>query len=101
MQKEDVEALKKLIMREEHDDAASEGQLGAVIGEVYSPPRVTEEATKFELNAGMACDITVGWDFRRQEDRERAKKYALEKKPKLVKVPRREVYANRKHRQID
>lgn len=33
------------------------------VAEMYSPPRVTEEARKFGLNAGEAMDLVTGWDF--------------------------------------
>ena len=31
--------------------------------EVFSPPRVGQEATKFGIKAGDAMDLTTGWDF--------------------------------------
>ena len=54
------------------------------VAEFYSPPRITEEAKKWGLTPGMAFDLTIGWDFRRKEDRQKAMDYVKEKKPKLV-----------------
>ena len=52
------------------------------VAEVYSPIRVTAYAAKFGLKAGEAMDLTAGWDFRKQQDRDRARKYQKEHKPK-------------------
>ena len=41
------------------------------ISEIYSPQRVTSEARRYGLRPGEAMDITTGWDFRKQEDREK------------------------------
>ena len=38
------------------------------VAEVYSPPRVIEEAKKHKLRNGEAFDLTTGWDFRRKND---------------------------------
>ena len=54
------------------------------IVEVYSPPRVTEQASKYRLRAGEAMDLTTGWDFRRAGDRRKAERYIDEHKPKLL-----------------
>ena len=54
------------------------------VAELYSPPRVTEEAKKFGLSAGAAFDLTTGWDFRLERDRNLAKEYVRTHKPKLV-----------------
>ena len=54
------------------------------IAEVYSPPRVTEEAKKWGLHAGEAMDITTGWDFRDAVQRQRAWDYVGKHKPKLL-----------------
>ena len=54
------------------------------VAEVYLPPVVTKEAHKFGLERGEAMDITTGWDFRRLEDRDRAKKYLEQHKPRLL-----------------
>ena len=54
------------------------------IAEMYSPPRVTEEARNFGLNAGEAMDLTTGWDFSQEEHKERALKYIRENQPKLI-----------------
>ena len=46
--------------------------------EVYSPPRVGREASKFGLKAGESMDITTGWDFGKGGHRQRAEKYVYE-----------------------
>ena len=40
--------------------------------EMHSAPRVTEEAKKFGLRTGAAVDLTIGWDFRRSDHRQKA-----------------------------
>ena len=40
--------------------------------EVFSPPRVSQEATKFGIQAGDAMDLTTGWDFNIPEHRNKA-----------------------------
>ena len=52
--------------------------------EIFSEPRITEEAKKFGLKVGEAMDIKTGWDFNKPEDRARAKEYIQRVKPKLV-----------------
>ena len=54
------------------------------IAEVYSPPRVTVQARRFQLQPGEAMDLTTGWDFRRAEDKRRAEQYVHEQKPLLL-----------------
>ena len=57
---------------------------GVDITEVFSPERVTKIASEHGLKAGLSMDLRTGWDFRRKEDRRKAKKYILEEKPVLV-----------------
>ena len=52
--------------------------------EMYSPPRVTEEAQRWGPKTGEAMDLTTGWNFRRQDHRNQAWRYVEEKKPMLV-----------------
>ena len=40
--------------------------------EVFSPPRVGKEATKFGMKPGDAMDLTTGWDFNIASHREKA-----------------------------
>ena len=54
------------------------------VAEVYSPPRVAIEASKFGLKPGWSMDLTTGWDFRKIEDRRKAKEYADVFKPILL-----------------
>ena len=42
------------------------------VAEAYAPPRVTLEAKKFGLKPGEAWDLTNGWDFTRQDHRDKA-----------------------------
>ena len=42
------------------------------VGEVYSPPRVCEEARRQGLRAKLSLDLTNGWDFRLAAHRERS-----------------------------
>ena len=53
--------------------------------EVFSLPRVGIEARKFGLSPGDAMDITTGWDFNKEEDRQRAEAY-LDKEEPLVLI---------------
>ena len=52
--------------------------------EVFSPPRVGPEATKFGLKAGDAMDLTTGWDFSREEDCRRAEEYIDREHPLVL-----------------
>ena len=36
-------------------------KLSVELMEMYTPPRVTEEAKKFGLQPGAAMDLTTGW----------------------------------------
>ena len=49
--------------------------------EAYSFPRVGDGASQFGGNAGEAMDVTTGWGFNREEDRQRAEIYVGEVKP--------------------
>ena len=40
--------------------------------EVFSAPRVGKGAAKFGMKAGYAMDLTTGWDFNKEADRQRA-----------------------------
>ena len=51
------------------------------ITEVYSPPRVTEEAKKFGPKAGEAWDLAEGWDFTKKEHQDQARRYQKENEP--------------------
>ena len=52
--------------------------------EVFSPPRVALEATKYGLKASDSWDITQGWGFTIKEHQEAADKYIDEHKPLLL-----------------
>ena len=52
--------------------------------QMYSPPRVTEDAKKFGLRTGAALDTTTGSDFRRSDHRRRAKEDQKEHKPLVI-----------------
>ena len=57
---------------------------GVDITEVFSPERVTKIAREHGLQAGLNMDLRTGWDFRKKEDRRKAKKYIIEERPLLV-----------------
>lgn len=77
---------------EERDDDVEMGtsltealkKLSVDIAEMYSPPRVTQEARRFGLNAGEAMDLVTGWDFAERDHRERAMRYINKHRPKLI-----------------
>ena len=52
--------------------------------EVFSPLRVGKEAVKFGLNAGDAMDLTTGWDFKKESDRQRAGEYVDKEEPLVL-----------------
>ena len=54
------------------------------VTELFSPPRVTEQAKKFGLKIGGAYDLTTGWDFRLKSHREAAYQQVKEEKPLVV-----------------
>ena len=47
--------------------------------EVFSPPRVGVQAVKYGLKLGEAMDLTTGWDFTWEEDREKRKRTSKSK----------------------
>ena len=51
------------------------------VSEVFSPPRVCAEATKFGLVAGDAMDLTTGWDFTRRGHQLKAERLLDQQKP--------------------
>ena len=65
----------------------------AKVAELYSPPRVTKELRKvrsMNLAAGSTFDMVADsagrmWDFRRAEDRARARRQISEEKPYLAR----------------
>ena len=57
---------------------------GIDIAEIYSPKRVTAAAAMIGLRAGLAMDLTNGWDFRIAKHREAAERYVREVKPWLL-----------------
>ena len=54
------------------------------VAEIYSPARVTTAAKLIGLRAGLAMDLTNGWDFTRRSHREAAERYVREVKPWLL-----------------
>lgn len=56
--------------------------------EAFSPPRVSQEASKYGIAAGDAMDMTTGWEFNKKSDRREAEDYVDEKKPLvLIGIP--------------
>ena len=61
------------------------------VAEIYSPPRVTKLAYRWNLYAGFALDLTKNdpvdgkpWDFNDPVKRNRAKQKLLQEKPNLL-----------------
>ena len=52
--------------------------------EIYSPPRITLQARKHGLRPGEAMDLMTGYDFDKEEDRQRAWKILEKDKPMLL-----------------
>ena len=52
--------------------------------EMYSPPRVTAQASKFGLRAGEAMDLVTGYNFDLEEDRQKAMEILERDQPALV-----------------
>ena len=52
--------------------------------EIFSPERVVAEAKRHGLSGGLSMDLRTGWDFRRREDRKKAKQYVREVQPLLL-----------------
>ena len=52
--------------------------------ELYSPERVNKVAKEKGMTVGLSMDLTTGWNFDNQEDRELAEKYIREYKPMFV-----------------
>ena len=52
--------------------------------EVFSPPRVGKEATKFGMKPGDAMDLTTGWDFNLASHRAKAEAYVDKEKPLVL-----------------
>eukprot|EP00972_Heterocapsa_arctica_P006392 937891-Heterocapsa_arctica.AAC.1 len=38
------------------------------VSEIFCPPRFTQNARRFGLTAGLAFDLTVGWDLNNSKD---------------------------------
>jgi hypothetical protein len=55
--------------------------LGVDITEVYSPERVAEVARRYGLVAGSSMDLTTGFDFTKESDRQLAWKRVKEETP--------------------
>ena len=52
--------------------------------ELFSPPRVTKVAKELGLRAGLAMDLTNGWDFSIEKHKQAAEKYIKLVKPWIV-----------------
>ena len=52
--------------------------------EVFSPPMVTIQASKFGLKPGEALDLITGYNFNKAEDRARAWEIIQRDQPALV-----------------
>ena len=54
------------------------------IGEVYSPPRITEAGQKQGLRGKIALDLTTGWDFCKADQRKKARALIDKHKPAVL-----------------
>ena len=52
--------------------------------ELYSPERVNKVAKERGMATGLSLDLTTGWNFDKQEDKDLAEKYIREQKPLFV-----------------
>eukprot|EP00435_Cladocopium_sp_Y103_P075971 s33_g71.t1 len=52
--------------------------------EVYSPPRITAKAPKYNFTSGGALDLTEGWDFRKKDHQQAALRLIRDLQPVLV-----------------
>ena len=52
--------------------------------EIFSPPRVTAEASKYGMSVGDAMDLTTGWDFNIAEHQDLAERYVDQRKPPVL-----------------
>ena len=59
-------------------------RLAPHVAEMYSTPRVTKTVEEMGSRAGIACDLTNGWDFRIAAQREKALQYVKDERPWLV-----------------
>ncbi len=57
---------------------------GVDVTEIYSPRRVVEVAEEMGLRGGLSLDLTTGWDFDREEDRDKTWEYITRIKPLVV-----------------
>ena len=85
---EERQSVRRRVQGEEQADPMNTDVVQSLmrvdVAEMYSPPRVTEEAKRYSLKPGEAMDLTTGWDFRRRDDRAKAAKYIDEQKPRLL-----------------
>lgn len=56
------------------------------IGELYSPPRVSEVGKKFGLRGGNHYDLKTGWGLTKEEDRRKMWKELKEDDPYLIVI---------------
>ena len=58
--------------------------LGVDVTEVYSPERVARVAKRFALTTGSFMDLTIGWDFNRDDHKRQAWSKIKEEAPLLL-----------------
>ncbi len=54
------------------------------VSEVYSPPRMVEEARRQKMTGGSSFDLTNGWDLTDKESKEKMWKALMEEDPWLI-----------------
>ncbi len=57
---------------------------GVDVTELYSPERVVQVARNMGLKGGLSFDLTNGWDFNLQTDRDAAWNYIVTNRPLMV-----------------
>ena len=67
-----------------HSDSLPHRLCSVDMCEVFSPPRVGKEASKFGMNVGDAMDLTTGWDFNIPDHRRRAEEFVDREKPLVL-----------------
>ena len=81
-QQEEQKSIHEAISR--FEKIKDEEKLQVDVAELFSPPRVTITAKEFGLKAGMAMDLTNGWDFSLPRHRAAAEKYIKVFKPWII-----------------
>ena len=66
------------------DQRATTGLRSRSVLEVFSPPRIAPCSEKLGLQSVGSLDLRTGWDFRKEEDRKKAKALVRREQPWMV-----------------